>query len=149
MRVWAKCWMGDGWMDTPQTIMNTRAPAALKIIRLPTSPNKVYNTWIAWWDTFHLGQLFKILKYLHYWPHGTFWSNCAFLPLNWHGFVLVFVQWFPQLCSCQVLSEPRLQAAPTKRPDNLYSRPAVIKVHWGQNILCRWSLAWMTPIFGA
>ena len=43
---------------------------------------------------------------------------------------------FPQLCSCQVLSEPRLQAAPNKRPDNLYSRPAVIKVHWGRNILC-------------
>ena len=61
------------------------------IIRLPTSPNKVFNTWIAWLDTFHLSQLFMLLKNLHYWPHGIFWSNCDFLPLNWQGFVLVFV----------------------------------------------------------
>ena len=23
-------WMGDGWMDTPQTVMTTRAPAVLR-----------------------------------------------------------------------------------------------------------------------
>ena len=33
MVLWRKKWsgwvMGDGWMDTPQTVMTTRAPAVL------------------------------------------------------------------------------------------------------------------------
>ena len=38
----AKCWSGwTGWMDTPQTVATTRAPAVLKMISNPKDGNNV------------------------------------------------------------------------------------------------------------
>ena len=32
MGLWSKKWTGLDWMDTPQTVMTTRAPAVLEMV---------------------------------------------------------------------------------------------------------------------
>ena len=48
-------WVMDGWMDTPQTVMTTRAPAVLKIpSKLEVAPHALKMCeWVmdGWMDT--------------------------------------------------------------------------------------------------
>ena len=47
-------WMGDGWMDTPQTVMTTRAPAVLKKETYQLSNVKLTKKEKNYWDQIYL-----------------------------------------------------------------------------------------------